>query len=116
MILVVGTFFLSGVVFFVLSPDPAPEERTKPGSALIAALVVSGALLPVTSWLVFRASGKKPLTAYALEELDLNEDELRQAIRLWVFFHRDKQLEGDLRFLENEDGTVSCRVTVRKEN
>ncbi|MCG8453625.1 MAG: hypothetical protein MI717_10640 [Spirochaetales bacterium] len=86
---------------------------------LVEILIVAGVLTlwagVFALWAFRPQKGLDGYAGYPLEELDLGEDELNDAVANWVFAHYRKRVEGEIRFLEDEDGGVSCRATVRKE-
>jgi len=71
--------------------------------------------LPVLLWFAIRPPYLHRYSAFALEELTLNEEELTNAVRNWVFTKHRRIMEASPDFLENEDGEVTCRLTIRKE-
>ena len=64
-----------------------------------------------------KSSGKSGdnYTAVTLEELEVNEEELYEAVDNWVFYRHRKLREGRITFLEDDNGNVICRVMVRNE-
>ena len=111
-----AVFFLSFIAVLLVNASLAEEARWTVGAVLKASAGAALFALPVVAWLVFWRPRSQVMTAYALEELDLDEDELRKAVSLWVFATRDKRVEGEPRFLEDDSGGVSCRVAVRRED
>jgi len=71
--------------------------------------------LPLLLWFAVRPPYLHQYSAFELEELTLNEEELTDAVKNWVFAKYRKRMEASPDFLENEDGEVTCRLTIRKE-
>jgi len=100
---------------FVLDRITAASGQSKLTFALIAGGVVAGLSLPVLIRLAVSSGNLENYSAFAVEEIDLNEDELTEAVGNWIYARYKRRMEDDARFLEDEDGNVTCRVTVRKD-
>lgn len=46
---------------------------------------------------------------YSLKEFSLGEDEMVQAVRLWVYASTGKSSEGDVRFIMNDEGQIMAQ-------
>jgi len=116
-------FLLIVIVLFivtmisVLMLVPLIEESGK--SLMIAALICGGIVavlsLPVFMWITFRYATPKEYQAFVLQEKDLDEAEINQALDNWAYARHRMRMEDKATFLEDEDGTVSCRIKVRKD-
>jgi len=113
--IVIGVFLITTVTVFFLVGFSEDSVRSVLLTALISGAVVAGLSLPAFIWISLRTSSAKQYSAYALEEIDLDEEELADAIGNWVYSRYKRRMENEARFLEDEDGEVSCRVTVRKD-
>lgn len=51
-----------------------------------------------------------------VEELYLDEHQITEAIRNYIYTNLDKCLEGDVEFSENSDGEIIARMVSRKIN
>lgn len=112
---VVGVFLVTTLLVFALSFSPSVSEKHPVVGALIIGTVIGTASLPLFVWLALRPSSLGNYAGYTLEEIELDEDELAEAVSNWVFAEHKRRIEGPVRFLEDEDGNVNCRVTVRKD-
>lgn len=52
---------------------------------------------------------------YALKEFTLTEDEMTQAVRLWVYANRGKPSEGDVRFMMNDEGQLIAQYYMAED-
>ena len=112
---VAGVFLVTTLLSFALSFSPSVSEKTPIGGALFIGAVISLASLPVFVWLALKPPSLDSYSGFTLEEMELDEDELFEAVSNWVFVKHKRRAEGSVRFLEDEDGNVGCRVTVRKD-
>jgi len=53
--------------------------------------------------------------AYHLKESIMSEEELRDAVRLWVYIRQGQVTQGDAEFTINEAEELSCRYYVAQE-
>lgn len=113
--IVVGIFLATAITMYILARFNPADGMSLLSSSLVAGGIVAGLSIPVLLWLVLKAPSLDSYSGFALEEIDLDEDDLNEAVSNWVYAEKKKRLEGDLRFLEDDDGNVSCRVTVRKD-
>ena len=113
--IVIGIFIVTVATVFILTRITALQEKPGFYSALIAGSVVAVLSLPVLVWLVLSSNRLEHYSAYAIEEIELSEDDLNQAVENWVYAHHKRRMEEDARFLEDDDGNVTCRVSVRKD-
>jgi len=67
-------------------------------------------------WIKTGSKSGNSYTAVTLEEIEVNEEELYEAVDNWVFFRHRKLREGRITFLEDDEGNVICRVMVRKDS
>lgn len=114
-IIVIGIFIVTAVTVFLLTRISENSDRSTMIVALISGGIVAGGSLPVLIWLSLRPQNLENYSAYTLEEIDLDEDELAEAVENWIYIKHKRRMENDVRFLEDEDGNVTCRVTVRKD-
>lgn len=114
-IIVIGIFVVTAVTVFVLTRISETSDRSTLIVAFISGGIVAGGSLPVLIWLSLRPQNLENYSAFALEEIDLDEDELTEAVGNWIYIKHKRQMENEVRFLEDEDGNVTCRVTVRKD-
>jgi len=114
-LIVIGIFLVTVAAVFFLSRISAFSERPALFIALVSGGIVAGLSLPVFAWLTFRPGSLEDYSAFALEEIDMNEEDLKESVGNWIYFRYKRRMEGDARFLEDEDGNVTCRVTVRKD-
>ena len=112
-LIVIGIFLATAISMFVMVKLQSSVDLTLISSSLIAGGIVAGLSIPVLLWLVLKTPSLDSYSGFALEEIDMNEDELAEAVANWVFTTHRKRVEDDLRFLEDDDGNVTCRVTVR---
>ena len=110
-----GLFVLTALITFIIARVPVAEGRSLPVRSLVAGGVVGLASLPILIWLSLRPVSLEHYSAFALEEIELDEKELANAVENWVYANHRRRVEDDLRFLEDDEGNVTCRVTVRKE-
>jgi len=115
LIIVSGLFAVSVVTALFIPRAGGEEGPSLLAAALISGGVVAAAALPFLLWLAVKPVKPDQYSAYALEEIELDEKELNDAVGNWVYARYRKRAEEDARFLEDEDGSVSCRVTVRKD-
>ena len=113
--IVAGIFLVTAVSTYAITRFNPAEGMSLLVSSLVAGGIVAGLSIPVLLWLVLKAPSLDSYTGFELEEVDLDEDELNDAVSTWIYIHRRKRVEGDLRFLEDDDGNVSCRATVHKD-
>lgn len=114
-VIVLGIFLVTAVTVFILTRISEASERSTVVVAFISGGIVAGLSLPVLIWLSLRPVNLEKYSAFTLEEIDLDEDELNEAVGNWIYARNKRRMEGEARFLEDEDGNVSCRVTVRKD-
>ena len=114
-VIVLGIFLVTAVTVFILTRISETSERTTVVVAFISGGMVAGLSLPVLIWLSLRPVNLEKYSAFTLEEIDLDEDELNEAVGNWIYARNKRRMEGEARFLEDEEGNVSCRVTVRKD-
>ncbi len=114
LLLIAGIFIATAVTTFFLTKT-APADGMQPVvRALIAGGVVAVVCMAVL-FLLFRRASMSGYSGYALEEMELDEDELTEAVTNWVFMAHRRRVEENLQFLEDENGHVSCRVKIRKD-
>ncbi len=114
-VIVLGIFLVTFVTVFLLTRISEASERSTLVVAFISGGIVAGLSLPVLIWLSLRPMNLDQYSAFTLEEIDLDEDELTEAVGNWIYARYKLRMEDEARFLEDEDGNVSCRVTVRKD-
>ena len=114
-IIVVGIFLVTVAAVIILARITALQEKPAFYSALITGAVVAGLSLPVLIWLLLSSNRLEHYSAFEIEEIELSEDDLNQAVENWVYAHHKRRMEEDARFLEDDDGNVTCRVSVRKD-
>ena len=83
--------------------------------SLMAGGIVTGLYLPMLAWLYLRPASLKRYSGFPLEELELNEEDLSEAISNWVYAKQKRRMEGRIQLLEDDAKNVICRVTVRKD-
>ncbi len=113
--IVSGIFLVTVATVVILTRILAASEQPTFILALISGGIVAGLSLPVLIWLALKPVSLEQYSAFALEEIDLDEDDLTEAVGNWVYARYKRRMEDDARFLEDEDGNVTCRVTVRKD-
>ncbi|PIE04572.1 MAG: hypothetical protein CSA76_03480 [Spirochaetales bacterium] len=113
--IVLGVFIIAALTVFFLSHTSVLSKLSLPVRSLVYGGVVALLVLPVLLFFILRNKSLSGYSVYALEDLELNEAELNDAVANWVFSKYRKHVEEDVQFLENEDGSVSCRVKVREE-
>jgi hypothetical protein len=114
--IIAGIFLVTAITVFILARFNPAEGMSLLSSSVLAAGIVAGLSIPVLLWLGMKAPSLNSYSGFALEEVDINETELSEAVSNWLYVHRRKRLEGELRFLEDDDGNVTCRATVRKDS
>ncbi|OQX28765.1 MAG: hypothetical protein B0D92_07210 [Spirochaeta sp. LUC14_002_19_P3] len=80
--------------------------------ALIVGTIVTALYLPILLRLYLRSD---TYTGIPLEEVELTEEDLKDAIADWVYIRRRKQLEGGIRLSEDKENNIKCRITIRTE-
>lgn len=115
LVIVSGLFIVSVVTAMFIPRAGGEEGPSILAAALISGGIVAAAALPFILWLAVKPIRPDQYSAYTLEEIELDERELNDAVGNWVYARYRKRAEEDARFLEDEDGSVSCRVTVRKD-
>jgi hypothetical protein len=113
--IVIVIFLVTAVTVFLMTRISENSDRSTIVVALIAGGIVAGLSVPVFIWQSLSPGNPEQYSAYPLEEIDLDEDELTEAVGNWVYARYRRRMEDDARFLEDEDGIVTCRVTVRKD-
>lgn len=81
---------------------------------LLVGLFSTLLLAPLFYWLRIRLDNSS-IEATQLSDLELNERDVKEAVSNWVYIHYRKRLEGDLEFARDENGALSCKVTVRND-
>lgn len=114
-VIVLGIFLVTLVTVFILTRISEASERSTLVVAFISGGIVAGLSLPVLIWLSLRPVNLDQYSAFTLEEIDLDEEELTEAVGNWIYARYKLRMEDEARFLEDKDGNVSCRVTVRKD-
>lgn len=51
---------------------------------------------------------------FRLEEYSLDEEEMKEAVKLWVYARDQEQIEGDILFEKEEEGNLICRYYLRQ--
>jgi hypothetical protein len=115
LITVAGIFAAAAVTIIITTRVAESTDRSTAFIALVTGAVAAGLSLPVLIWLSFRSPHLNRYSAYTLEELDLSQDDLTEAVGNWVYGRYRQRMENTPSFLEDEDGNVTCRVTVRKD-
>lgn len=116
-----GTAILAGLSFLIvcLATFLADFLILKNLSINIFQVVLIGfistlLLAPLFYWLRIRLDSSG-IDATQLSDLELNERDVKEAVSNWVYIHYRKRLEGELEFGRDENGALSCKVTVRNE-
>jgi hypothetical protein len=112
---VVGVFVAATIGIVIVNLVNQDPEKSMWITALISGSVAAGLSFPVLIWFAIRPPQLGGYSAYALEEVSLTEEELIEAVSVWVFMKHRQRVEDVPTFLEDEDGNVSCKVMVRKE-
>jgi len=81
---------------------------------LLVGLFSTLLMSPLFYWLRMRLDSSG-IEATQLSDLELNERDVKEAVSNWVYIHYRKRLEGELEFGRDENGALSCKVTVRNE-
>jgi hypothetical protein len=110
-----GIFLVTAASVYISNRILSASERPVLFFALISGGIAAALSLPIFFRLAFKPAGLENYSAFTVEEMDLNEDELTEAVRNWVFAKHQLRMGDDVRFLEDDDGNVTCRVTVRKD-
>ncbi|RLW70694.1 MAG: hypothetical protein B6D68_00505 [spirochete symbiont of Stewartia floridana] len=112
--LISGLFFIS---FFatVLLARMDIMQNSGIGKSLIIACAITGVYLPVLIWLYIQSSSLKRYSGVTLEEMELDEDALSEAVANWLYFTHRKRMEGRVRFLEDKEKNIKCRVTIQSD-
>lgn len=66
-------------------------------------------------WVVFRYTTPEKYQTFVLQEINLDEAEINQAIDSWLYTKHRMRMEDKATFLENENGSVSCQIMARKD-
>jgi len=116
-------FLLVVIVLFIVTTIavsmlvPLIEKSGK--SVLIAGLICGGIVaalsFPIFMWITFKYATPKEYQAFVLQEVNLSEDEVNQAIESWAYARHHMRMEDKATFIEDEHGAVTCRITVRKD-
>ncbi|RKX89189.1 MAG: hypothetical protein DRZ90_17370 [Spirochaetes bacterium] len=114
-LIVVGIFLVTVATVFILSRFSVVSGKSALSFALISGGVVAVLSLPVLIWLAVSSGNLENYSAFTVEEIGLTEDELTEAVGNWVYSRYKRRMEDEARFLEDEEGNVTCRVTVRKD-
>jgi len=114
-LIVLGIFLVTVATVFILSRFSVVSGKSALSFALISGGVVAVLSLPVLIWLAVSSGNLENYSAFTVEEIGLTEDELTEAVGNWVYSRYKRQMEDEVRFLEDEEGNVTCRVTVRKD-
>jgi hypothetical protein len=116
-----GTAILAGLSFLIvcLATFLADFLILKNLSINIFQIVLVGLfstllLAPLFYWLRIRLDSTG-IEATQLSDLELNERDVKEAVSNWIYIHYKKRLEGELEFGRDENGALSCKVTVRNE-
>jgi len=112
---VLGVFIVATVTIFIITRVDENADKSMAFIAVISGGIAAGLSFPVLIWFALRPPQLGKYSAYALEELTISEEELTEAVGNWVYVKYRQRTEDVPSFLEDEDGNVTCRVTVRKE-
>ena len=112
--LISGLFFISFLATGLLSRADILQNLGI-GKFLIIACAITGIYLPILIWLYLQASSLKHYSGVTLEEMELDEDELSEAVSNWIYFTHKKRMEGRVRFLEDKEKNIRCRVTIQAD-
>lgn len=113
-ILVSAVFVLAVVVLLVINLGTPPEVRWSFGTILKGAGGISIIGIPGALFLAWRYPSRRVIDAVSVEEILLTENDLAEAVDLWLYAHRGLVVEGDVVFGIEEEGKAYCRVTVRR--
>jgi len=115
LLVVIVLFLVTTFSVFILVP--LIEESGK--SLLIAGVICGGIVatlsFPIFVWITLRYATLKEYQAFVLQEINLSEAEINQAIDNWAYTKHQMRMEDKATFLEDENGVVSCQITVRKD-
>jgi len=115
LLIVIVLFIVTTISVLLLVPLIEESGRSLLISGLICGGIVATLSLPIFMWITFRYATPKEYQAFVLEEITLGETEINQALDNWAYVKHRMRMEDKATFLENENGAVSCRITVRKD-
>lgn len=110
--IITGLFFIA---FFAVLIFSGAVKGSVAGKSLIIAGVVTGVYLPVLIWLYVQSISLKRYSGITLEEMELDEEVLSEAVANWIYINHKKRMEGSARFYEDRANNVKCRVTIQSE-
>ncbi len=114
-LIVLGIFLVTVATVFILSRFSVASGKPAMSFALISGGVVSALSLPILIWLAVGSGNLENYSAFTVEEIGLSEEELTEAVGNWVYSRYKRRMEDEAHFLEDEEGNVTCRVTVRRD-
>lgn len=104
-----GIYLLALLVITVSMIIINPKEGgLSPARLAIAISVIGAVLVPVALLAHSWRKILKPSQAYELKECFLDQDELEQAVALYVYSQQHHSIEGDVHFTLDDEGTIRC--------
>lgn len=73
---------------------------------IISILLIAAGFLPIALMAHKWRDKLEHSKGYSLKEYTLGEEELAQALRLWIYATKGKSSEGDIRFFMNDEGQI----------
>lgn len=115
LLIVIVLFIVATISVLMLVPFAEESGKSLLTAALICGGIVAVLSLAVLMLITFRYATPKEYQAFVLQEINLDEAEINQAIDNWAYARHQVRMEDKATFLEDEDGAVSCRIKVRKD-
>jgi len=98
------------VALTIIIINPGQDQGGWTTNREILAIGIIGLVLTPIAILAHRWRALLEQTeVYHLKEYELSEEELKEAVKLWVFTQKGQTTEGDTQLTINDEGQVVCR-------
>ncbi|OQY33204.1 MAG: hypothetical protein B6241_08875 [Spirochaetaceae bacterium 4572_59] len=101
-------------VLFLISSFMIQEGAAGFFVLFLIAFLSGGLLFPLYYW-GYSKIGEDTILASRVSDLELNDRDVREAVKQWIYIHYGKRAEGTMEFDMEDNGSVICRVTVLDE-
>jgi len=115
LLVVIVLFLVTAMSIVILVPLIEESGKSLLITGLICGGIVAALSFPIFMWITFRYATPKEYQTFVLQEINLSEAEINQAIDSWAYAKYRMRMEDKATFLENGNGSVSCQITVRKD-
>lgn len=102
---------LISVVLVLFNPREGGLSHSRLGGAIgLIALILLPVAFIAHKWRNLLEASE----VFSLQEYILEEEEIKEAVRLWVYIRDREQIEGDIQFEKEEEGQQICRYYLRQ--